>query len=406
MRPSKLLFGLVAAWTLVSQFGQGADAADSTPLPPPYEGAYQPRGVDEIGLWRELDEEERELAASPMVIRDEKLTSYVKHVLCEAVGPARCESVRVYIMRDPNFNASMTPNGIMRVFSGLLLRARNEAELGAVLGHEFGHFEKRHTLNHFKSARTGTDLLAWAAVLASIAATPESQRSYFDLQHSVYGKLYRHDRNQEREADAVGVSYLNGSDLRPQAAAQIWQNLMGEMEASAQIRGLKKPDFKTIAFTASHPPVAERAENLTALALPGGATRPDHAEEYRAALAPWLPLFLEDQIRLNDFGASEYVINALAKGGGWTGDLWFARGELYRTRGNQRDLIHAAEFYAKAIELQPGMANAFRGLGLSLLKTGQKEAGQKALRQYLSFKPDASDMNMIRMMIPKEEPAQ
>lgn len=136
-------------------------AAEKPALPPPYEGVYQPVGVDEIGFWRENDEHERILATSPLVIRDERLNEYLGQVLCRTVGHDRCEAVRIYVVRDPIFNASMTPNGTMRVYSGLLMRVRNEAELAAVLGHEFGHFEKRHSLNKFKQRRTGTDILAW-----------------------------------------------------------------------------------------------------------------------------------------------------------------------------------------------------------------------------------------------------
>jgi hypothetical protein len=88
--------------------------------------------------WREDDESEPALANSPIVIRDEALTAYVKNVLCSAVGADRCNATRVYIMREPSFGASMTANGTMRVYSGLLLRVRSEAELAAVLGHAFG----------------------------------------------------------------------------------------------------------------------------------------------------------------------------------------------------------------------------------------------------------------------------
>ena len=102
-----------------------ASAATDTkpaPPPPPFAGVYQPQGVDEIGMWREDDESERTLTNSPVVIRDEALTSYVKGVLCAAVGSDRCNSTRVYILREPSFGASMSPNGTMRVYSGLLLR--------------------------------------------------------------------------------------------------------------------------------------------------------------------------------------------------------------------------------------------------------------------------------------------
>jgi predicted Zn-dependent protease len=368
------------------------------PPPPPYGGVYQPQGVDEIGTWREDDESERKLANSPIVIRDEALTAYVKNVLCTAVGADRCNATRVYILRDPTFNASMSPNGTMRVYSGLLLRTRNEAELAAALGHEFGHFEKRHSLALFKAHRTGTDLLSWASVLASMSNTPDMYRSFGDLELSVYGTFYRFSRDNEREADLVGIGYLNVSTLRPQAASRVWRNLVAEGEASAAARGLKKPRWDKVPFFASHPLEAERAAYLGALALPEGDGRDEGRERYKQALAKWLPVFLEDQIKLNDFGGSEYLINALAEDG-WTAPLWQARGELFRTRGAPRDLVHAADFYSKAIALEPERAEAHRGLGLSLIKTGRATEGCAALQRYLQLKPNASDAAMIGMTI-------
>ena len=381
---------LLLAWT---------SHAATAPVPPPYRDLYQPQGVDEIGLWREDDESEQGLAASTVIVRDEKLTSYVKSVLCEAVGQARCQATRVYILREPTFNATMSPNGTMRVFSGLLLRVRSEAELASVLGHEFGHFERRHGLGKFKADRTGSDLLAWGSLLASMSPSYDSRRMYQNIQISIYGNLFRYNRNQEREADLLGLGYMNASAYRPQAAAVVWRNLMGEFEASANVRGLKKPNFNAIAFTASHPPEGERAAYLAELALPNGENRGDGAARYREALAPWLGMFLDDQIKLNDFGASEYIITSLSEPG-WTPQLWLARGELYRTRGNQRDLGSAALFYRNAIALDANMAPAYRGLGLSLIKTGQTAEGVSALRNYLALNPSAGDAKMIKLMLP------
>ena len=368
------------------------------PPPPPYAGVYQPQGVDEIGIWKEDDEQERALVSSPVLIRDEALTAYVKRVLCEAVGEDRCNATRVYILREPTFNASMSPNGTMRVYSGLLLRVRSEAELGSVLGHEFGHFEKRHTLNGFKAHRSSTDMLSWAAVLASMSNSYAVHRSFNDMQLSVFGGLSRFNRNQEREADLIGLGYLNGGTLRPHAASIVWRNQIREAEASATSRGLRKPDFNRIAFFASHPPEGERADYLYALAAPDGEGRQDGADRYAAALAPWLPTFLDDQIGLNDFGGSDFVINRLAESG-WTANLWRARGDLFRARGAQRDLMNAAEFYGKAVALDPTLAPAQRGLGLSLVKTGRPTEGKAALERYRLLKPDASDASMIDMVI-------
>nr|WP_277924058.1 M48 family metallopeptidase [Sphingomonas hankookensis] len=341
------------------------------------------------------------MANAPEVIRDEALNAYVRGVLCSTVGKDRCAATRIYLLRTPVFNASMTPNGTMRVFSGLLLRVRNEAELGAILGHEFGHFELRHSLAKFKARRTGSDLLSWAAVFASMSPGYQTRSNFNDLQWSVYGNLYRYDRNTEREADLLGLGYLNAGTLRPQAAASVWRNVMAEGEASSRARGLSKPRFDQLAFTASHPPSAERALTLAALADPGGEARDDGAARYAMALAPWLPMFLDDQIKLNDFGASDFLIAELAKNG-WTAPLWLARGELYRARGNPRDLVIAAEFYTNATTADPELADAYRGLGLSLLKTRRPSEGRVALRRYLILKPDAKDAGMIAMLAPAD----
>lgn len=390
------LLGLLA---ISSPASPVAAASRVAPPPPPFSGAYQPQGVDEIGLWKEMDEEERVLANSPILIRDEALNGYVRNVLCSTVGADRCKAVRIYILRTPLFNASMAPNGVMRVYSGLLLRVRSDAELGSVLGHEFGHFEQRHSLAAFKARRSSTDLLSWAGVLAGMSPTGRSQFDMQSLQISVYGRLSRFSRDQERQADARSVGYLNSSSLKPQAASNVWRNLMKESEQSALARGYNKPRFDNVAFFASHPPNAERAVTLAELAEPNGADRDDGAARYAAAMAPWVPLFLDDQIKLNDFGATDYLIGVLADHGA-TAPLWLARGDLYRARGNMRDLVAAAEFYSNAISLDPKLPEAQRGLGLSMLKTGRRAEGEAALRRYLQLKPDAPDAAMIGMLVP------
>ena len=367
--------------------------------PPPYVKAYQPIGKDEIGIWQKDDESEKVLGVSSELFNAPPLTTFVKDVLCRTVGPDRCSSVRVYIIRSPVFNASMSPNGTMRVFSGLFLRVHNEAELGAVLGHEFGHFEMRHTLNEFKAQRSGQNLLAWATVLAATSSKFGYRSNVNELRVNVYGSLRHFSRQQEREADTMGINFLNVSALRPQAAAQVWQTFMAEQEQSASIRGLKHPDFRAVAFFAEHPPEAERAESMARLATANGATRQDGAAAYRAALTPYLPDILNDQIKLGDFGGSDYLIQAMGETGGWTAALYFARGELYRLRGNPRDMSNAINFYEQAVIADPKLAEAYRGLGLAQLRAGIQSPGLTALETYLKLAPNAKDAAMISTLL-------
>ncbi len=378
-----------------------SNVAFAEPIPqlPPYQGAYQPKGVDEIGLWKEADESERKLRDSTILVRDEPLTNYVREALCRAVGPDRCGSVRIYIVRVPIFNASMRPNGTMMVYSGLLLRSRNEAELASVLGHEFGHFERRHSLKDFKKRRSGSDVLAWAAVLSGLA---NNGYQYQSTQLGVLGNMSRYQRDQEREADLLGLGYLQKSELTPQSASIVWQRVMNEADASAVSRGIRKPRYDSLAFFASHPTDLERAGYLSALAGPSEVTDTDGKERFNLAMKDWTPQFLSDQIKLNDFGASEYVINSLAEDG-WTSDLWFARAELYRLRGNPRDIVNAIDFYQQAIGLNPTFADAYRGLGISLVRNGNKTEAQPALKKYLELSPNAADAAMVTTLISVDE---
>lgn len=366
---------------------------------PPYAGAYQPQGTDERGLWMMADEDERKLRDSQIVIRDPALNAYVREILCRTVGEDRCGSARIYIMRVPDFNASMSPNGTMRVYSGLLLRARNEAELASVLGHEFAHFEMRHTLDGFRRARTGSDILAWTTLLGTAASMYGGVRTgYIDSSFSIFGALSHYQREDERASDILGLSYVARAGYRPLAAADVWDNMMSETDARRVARGQRSIRYDGVAFFASHPTNLQRATYLRNMATLLPAAQFDGRDRYQEVMGPWIREFLSDQIKLNDFGTTEYILGRLAETG-WTGPLLFARGELYRTRGNPRDLVQAAEFYSAALNTDPTQIEAYRGLGLSLLRTGSVAEGRAAISSYLQAKPDASDAAMLRALV-------
>lgn len=390
MRRLRLPLLLLAAATCLT----AAAPKGTTASLPTYTSAYEPTTVDERGLWMEFDEIERTFRDSPLVIRDEALDGYVRRVLCHTVGSDRCKSVRPYVVQEPTFNASMAPNGMMIIHSGLLMRARNEAELAAVLGHEFAHFELRHSLNRFKQRRLAGDLIAWAGAIGGISGT-----NVYDLQWSLYGSTFSFSRAQEEEADMLGLKYLGASPYPAMAASEIWQHLMAENDATAAGRKRKPRRRYFAAFFDTHPTELKRAlylhEQATKMADAGDVAAAGH----RQGISSQLPLFLGDQVKLNDFGGTEYILGELAKTSGWSGELLFARGELYRQRGNPRDLVSAAQFYSDAIAEGYAPPEARRNLGLSLLRGGHSSEGKAALEEYLRIKPDASDAKAISALL-------
>lgn len=349
---------------------------------------YQPQDADERGLWLKVDEAERSLRTSPAVIRDPALNAYVRDVLCRTVGADRCNNVRLYIVRTPQFNATMAPNGMMEIWSGLLLRTQNEAQLAAVLGHEYTHFEDRHSVRLFRDIKAKTDaagflnLIPYAGIVSLAMLT------------SVFG----FSREMERDADAGGLARMAQAGYDTREAAVIWERLREEMDATAAARNTKSRKDKNGGLFATHPPSAERVANLRAAAAGNpGTPGSNRAEAFRAAMAPVWPGFVDDQLKLNDFGASEYLLASLASSG-WTPALLYARGELYRRRGGAGDLEKAVALYGEAIAAGGTMPELWRGRGIALQKLGQAGEGKSDLHEYLRRAPEAPDRLMMVML--------
>lgn len=365
--------------------------------PPPITPGYQPQDKDERGLWMQMDEAERDLKVSNFVMRDPALNAYVRKVLCKTAGEAECKEIRLYILRTPYFNAAMAPNGMMLVFSGLFLRTQNEAQLAAILGHEYTHYRNKHSLRNFRDIKAKADAIAWISLIpfASLAVGLGVSLAQFGILGSIMG----FSREMEREADAGSIPMLGNAGYDPTAASKVWAQLRVEADATAAARGKKSRKDKDGGMFASHPGSAERMTVLNDLGSKQAVTGTPSLfrKEYSAALAPFWSDLVDDQIKLNDFGATELLLGQLATEG-WTSELLFARGELYRARGKPEDLTKAADFFRQSIATGQAPAEAHRGLGLALLRGGVQAEGQAALKQYLTLRPDAKDKSMMAML--------
>lgn len=386
----RLIAGLVSAALLVqpvaAQAGAPAPvAAEPAPVSP---DIYVPQDKMERGLWMQMDEAERELKRSPLVITDPHLNGYVRGVLCKVVGQSKCSQVRLYLIRTPDFNATMAPNGVMQVWSGLLLRTQNEAQLAAVLGHEYTHYENRHSLKLFRDIKSKSASAAW------LSFTGIGLIASFGLM----ADLFKFSREMEKEADMGGLALMAKAGYDTREASKVWQQLREEMDATAAVRLTKSKKDKSGGMFASHPPTAERVAYLAeaAAAMPGDPAG-SGASSYDSAMAKDWPAFVDDQLKTNDFGSAEYLITAMARSG-WTERLLYARGELYRRRAGDGDLDKAAGYFSEAIGGGGVLPELWRGRGLALLKLGRGEDGKADLKEYLKRAPEASDKAMIAMM--------
>jgi predicted Zn-dependent protease len=395
-RRSLLVGGGVAAASLTTGVAQARiRPQDMTPL---VGKGFKPTDKDEQGLWNEMRRVEEEIAGSNLLINDPQLTVYLRDLIGHVGGPAATD-FRIYLARIPEFNAFMAPTGFAVVFTGLLLRMRNEAQLAGVIAHESGHFLRRHMIRSWRDMRRKSDIFSIAAIVAGVggAAGGVYMGDYVRLaQLGTILSLFRYSREMEAEADALGAKLIADAGYPPVEMANIWQQLIGEEEVSARYR--RKRRDRGYDLFATHPAPESRMADLRAdaaeVTVPGKAYDNGRAR-YLAAIGPIRQMMLDDQVKLNDPGASQYLIETLTQDG-WNGLLRFYEGEIWRLRNRHGDDLRAAQSYAAAVAYPDAPADAWRWHGISLMKAGRTAEAKQAFARYLTMKPDAPDAAWVR----------
>ncbi|MGH8221334.1 MAG: M48 family metallopeptidase, partial [Woeseiaceae bacterium] len=291
-----LTAGALAALGLLAASPAGTQEIDHR-IPP----GYQPEETrDEQGLWMEIEKYELELNKSALLVKDPELNNYVQQAVCRVAGDY-CNDFRVYLVRNPNFNASMTATGMMQIWTGLLVRVSSTDELAAVVGHEIAHYTRLHTLERFrnlkKSAATGSIFDFGVAILTGVQ-TPIGQAT-------AMLSVLSFSREQESEADLLGARLVAEAGYDPHASYRVWQNVIAEEEAAEVKR--KQPGM----FSKTHPDAAARAEVLkdrvsARYAAPDLEIVPD--ERFVRILSNHYLFLMEDQIDTNRFGRTKELL--------------------------------------------------------------------------------------------------
>lgn len=373
---------LIAGVLLLALVSAAAFPASAQRAP----GARPDISTDEGGLWDASDRAETEARNSGDYINDPALTEYVRQVTCK-VAPTHCAELRLYLMQRPFFNAQMAPNGYGEVWSGLLLRASNEAELAFVLGHEATHFAENHSVENLRDLRArGNSMLIFSFALAAVGIPVEG---------AALGLLaggFAFSRENEREADDLGFKALVAAGYDPGAAASIWQAQIDEALASDFERVRREPARASV-FN-SHPIQAERHDTLKAAAegLPAGDTG---AARYRAVIRPYLARWLRDDLRRRDFGQTLHLLDRLALGEEDLGTINFFRGEVYRLRRKDGDASLAGGAYLQAAAFPDAPPETWRELGESRRRAGNIEGARAAYQTYLEKAPTAEDAWLV-----------
>lgn len=192
---------------------------------------------------------------------DEALQAYVNQVGARLRDASDLPNqfLIITILDSPVVNAFALPGGYIYVTRGLLALAQNEAEFAAVVAHEMAHVMARHAAQRH-SAAMGTRLVG--TLFGSIvggSAMVKLMGQGGDL------VLASYSRDQEFEADAIGIRYLSGAGYQAGASASFLTSLGRQSALHARLTN-QRHDVNRVDWLSSHPGTTQRIEEARTLA--------------------------------------------------------------------------------------------------------------------------------------------
>lgn len=139
------------------------------------------------------------------------------------------QPIGMVVVNDPQINAFAVPGGLFALNSGLIASAHNIDEVAGVMAHEIAHVSQRH-YSRSQEAFKGQGLLALAGILvgAAIAAQTKSDAGaavMLGTQAALMDNQLTYSRNQEREADRIGMQYMYAAGYNPQSMADFFETM-------------------------------------------------------------------------------------------------------------------------------------------------------------------------------------
>ncbi|MBI10345.1 MAG: peptidase M48 [Rhodospirillaceae bacterium] len=210
-----------------------------------------------------LKEHPKILAQFGGVYDDPNTTGYVASIGERLAATTETPSLgfTFTLLNSPIVNAFALPGGFVYISRGLMALAGDEAELAGVLGHEIGHVVARHS-----AQRQSQAMLAQLGVglLGTVAGRESTQ-----LAGTVAGLYLRgYSRNQELEADMLGVRYMRRAGYGVNAMASFLERMRANSRLEAQIADRSPDEVDQFDITATHPRTVDRVQR--AVSLSGG----------------------------------------------------------------------------------------------------------------------------------------
>ncbi len=143
------------------------------------------------------------------------------------------------LVESPDINAWCMPGGKVAVYTGILPVTRDEAGLATVMGHEIAHAIALHSVERASNMLKAQ--IGGAVVGVATSGRSEGTQNVVNQLFGIgaqAGYILPNSRNQELEADRLGLSFMAMAGYNPQTSVAFWQRMAVASEGSS-----KPPEF-------------------------------------------------------------------------------------------------------------------------------------------------------------------
>jgi predicted Zn-dependent protease len=202
------------------------------------------------------DEHRKLVPAFGGPISDTALQRYVSSVGTLLARTSELPNLRFTftVLNTDMINAFALPGGYVYITRGLLALANSEAEIAGVLAHEIGHVTARHAAQrHSRSVFAGIGAAA-VGILTGSGELANAAGSGFG------GYLRSYSRDQEFEADKLGIRYLKRAGFDPRAMASFLSSLRANTHLTARLMGEPSGKVDEANIMSTHPRTLARVQ--------------------------------------------------------------------------------------------------------------------------------------------------
>ncbi len=426
--PSRRMRGgrrTIALAALATFLAGGPLGCLSTSVPPVGSPEARPAlARDEARLWKQAEEEQRQLQSKAPMYDDPLLEDYLNGVAQRLVPlevkQAGILKIRIRTIKDPSLNAFTYPNGAVYIHTGLLARVENESQLAVVLAHEITHATNRHALEFQRSARNKAIGFSIASLVGSlVVANAAGQRAErgdwggayvlnqvgnilvgLGLELGFLAAVNGFGRDLEREADEIGLQRMVASGYDPREAPRVFELLQENHGDDPKLE---------VFFFGSHPRLKERVADMqellkTRYAGAGALSRVTDGRDFQMRTRTLVRENALLNIEAGRLGTAEADLQRVLALTPNDPVAHYIYGQLLERQAlESKDSAEAAELtdralgrYEHAARADARYADPYKAIGILKYKTGNKPEALAAFRRYLELRPDAPDARQIK----------